>query len=56
MASPELTPDQEKEPTPYAETGSKFEVSEMSVLSALCQSYVAETHSIVKAESHREPE
>jgi putative transposase len=24
MASPELTPDQEKEPTPYADTGSKF--------------------------------
>jgi hypothetical protein len=24
MASPELTPDQEKEPTPYADTGNKF--------------------------------
>lgn len=41
MASPEFTPDQEKEPTPYVEAGSKFEVSKMSILSALCQSYVA---------------
>ena len=24
MASPEFTPDQEKEPTPYVEAGSKF--------------------------------